>query len=166
MRLLAGIAASGGLEPLGELDHLLSLRDQELVLVHVIDNSARGEMDLARGRLLPRPLPPHRLREIGQAERQAADATLREAAAAASALGARPETVVAEGEPGRVISELAARRGCELVAVTAREDRGVERPGPRSLGHTARFVTDHSPCPVLLVRGGSPPRPASRSSAP
>jgi hypothetical protein len=24
--------------------------------------------------------------------------------------------------------------------------------GPRSLGHTARFVVDHSPCPVLLLR--------------
>jgi hypothetical protein len=24
--------------------------------------------------------------------------------------------------------------------------------GPKSIGHVARFVLDHAPCPVLLVR--------------
>jgi nucleotide-binding universal stress UspA family protein len=153
MRLLVGIADRGGPELLAELDRLLPLAGREVVLVHVIDNGARGDMHLARGRLVQRPMPLHRLQSIGEAERQAAEVTLQEAAAAATARGARAETVVAEGEPGRVISELAARRGCRLVAVSAREDRRAERPGPRSVGHTARFVTDHSPCPVLLLRG-------------
>jgi nucleotide-binding universal stress UspA family protein len=26
--------------------------------------------------------------------------------------------------------------------------------GPGSLGPTARFIVDHSPCPVLLLRDG------------
>ncbi len=25
--------------------------------------------------------------------------------------------------------------------------------GPKSVGHVARFVLDHAPCPVLLIRG-------------
>jgi hypothetical protein len=29
--------------------------------------------------------------------------------------------------------------------------------GPPSVGHTARFVVDHAPCPVLLVRPTPPP---------
>jgi len=30
---------------------------------------------------------------------------------------------------------------------------GANEPGPHSDGHTARFVLDHSSCPVLLIRG-------------
>ncbi len=36
----------------------------------------RGEIDLARGRLLPWPMPAHRLRAIGEAERRAAEEAL------------------------------------------------------------------------------------------
>src|SRR5207302_4138683 len=80
MRILIGVAERGAPELLAELDRLVSLLDSELVLVHVIDNGARGEMDLARGRLLPRPIPKHRLRAIGEAERRAAELALEEAA--------------------------------------------------------------------------------------
>jgi nucleotide-binding universal stress UspA family protein len=152
MRILVGVAERGGPELLGELDRLLSLRGSELVLAHVIDTGARGEVKLARGHLLPRPLPPHRLRAIGEAERQAADATLKEAAEAARALGAGAETVAAEGEPGRVVARMAEERACALVVVGARVNRRDEPPGPHSVGHTARFVLDHSPRPVLLMR--------------
>lgn len=61
---------------------------------------------------------------------------------------------------GRVEHEvLAAARGADvLVAPRATLD-----PGPRSLGHAARFVVDHAPCRVLLVWPGqapdSPPPP-------
>jgi nucleotide-binding universal stress UspA family protein len=156
MRVLVGVARRGAPELLEDLDRLLPIRDMELLLVHVIDNGARGEIELARGRLLPRPMPPHRLRTLGDAERHAAQQALEEAVRAAASLGARTETAVAEGEPGRVISRLAEVRVCDLVALTVREDRGAERAGAHSLGHTARFVSDHSPCPVLLVRGRRP----------
>jgi nucleotide-binding universal stress UspA family protein len=119
----------------------------------VIDNGARGDMELARGRLLPRPIPEHRLRAIGEAERRAAELALEEAASAAESLGARAETLAAEGEPGRVLSRIAGERATDLVAVGVRVDRREVRPGPKSLGHTARFVVDHSPRPVLLLRG-------------
>lgn len=152
MRVLVGVAERGAPQLLAELDAVLPLGQQELVLVHVIDNGARGEVELARGRLLPRPLPPHRLRSIGEAERAAAEAALEEAMASARARGAEARTVAAEGEPGRVLSRLAEELACDLVAVAARIDRREER-GPHSVGHTARFVVDHSPRPVLLLRG-------------
>jgi nucleotide-binding universal stress UspA family protein len=153
MRILVGVAERGAPELLAELDRLVPLRGSELFLVHVIDNGARGEMDLARGRLLQRPMPQHRLRAIGEVERRVAELALEEAATAATWLGARPDIVTAEGEPGRVISGLAGERDCDLVAVGARADRREEEPGPHSVGHTARFVLDHSPRPVLLLRG-------------
>ncbi|MDQ6920094.1 MAG: universal stress protein [Candidatus Dormibacteraeota bacterium] len=153
MRILVAVAERGTPELLAGLDRLVPLRGSELLLVHVIDNGARGEMELARGRLLPRPIPKHRLRAIGEAERRAAELALDEAATAAESLGAMPETLAAAGEPGRVVSRLAGERSCDLVAVSARVDRQHERPGPHSVGHTARFVVDHSPRPVLLLRG-------------
>jgi nucleotide-binding universal stress UspA family protein len=153
MRILVGVAERGAPELLADLHRVVPLRGAELLLAHVIDNGARGEIDLARGRLLPRPLPHHRLRSIGEAERRAAMSALEEAAAAAVALGAATETIVGEGEPGRLLSRLAGERDCHLVAVASRADRRDERPGPHSVGHTARFVLDHSPRPVLLVRG-------------
>jgi nucleotide-binding universal stress UspA family protein len=156
VRVLVGVAEHGAPGLLAEIDRLIPLDGQELLLVHVIDNGMRGEIDLARGRLLHRPMPHHRLRAIGEAERRAAEAALREAAEVAARFGATAETVAAEGEPGRVVAGIAAQRGCQLVAVASRVDRRDERPGPHSVGHTARFVLDHAPCPVLLLRGPAP----------
>ena len=147
-----GVAERGAPELLVQLDRLLSLRANDLVLVHVVDDGARGEIDLARGRLLPRPIPPYRLRAIGTAEHEAAEATLNEAAEDARTLGADVETVAAEGEPGRVLVRLADERSCTLVVVGASVNRR-QQPGRHSVGHTSRFVLDHSPCPVLLIRG-------------
>jgi len=166
--VLVGIDLRGGPILLNALNHLLPLSGQEVVLAHVIDNGMRGELRLARGRLLPRPLPPHHLRAITEAEREAARAALDEAARAAEALGAISHLVLAEGEPGRVLSRLVAEEGCHLAVVAARGGRGPEPPGPRSVGRTARFVLDHSPRPVLLLRGslqvpsaGPGPRPGA-----
>lgn len=154
MRILAGIAERGGPDLLAELDGLLPLHGNELVLVHVVDNGARGELERTRGRVHPpRPLPPHRLRVIGEAERQAAAAALEEASDAARSRGSAVQTIATEGEPGRQLARLAQELGCRLVVMGARVDRRREVPGPHSVGHTARFVLDHSPCPVLLLRG-------------
>ncbi|MDQ6772609.1 MAG: universal stress protein [Candidatus Dormibacteraeota bacterium] len=152
---LVGVAERGAPELLAELARLGVLRQGEVILAHIVDTGARGEVDLPRGRLVHRPLPPHRARVMGAAERHAAAAALAEATAAAKALGAVvASTQLADGEPGRALSALAVEHGCSLVAVASRmEGWHGERPGPHSVGRTARFVVDHSPCPVLLVRG-------------
>ncbi len=158
MRVLVGIDLRGGTELLQRLNRLVPLQGGELVLAHVIDNGARGEMDLARARLVHRPIPRHHLRQVDEAEREAAREALEEAARVAQRLGAAAETVVAEGEPGRVLAILAARRACQLAVVAARSG-GEGEVGPHSIGHTARFLLDHSPCPVLLLRRSAPPPP-------
>jgi nucleotide-binding universal stress UspA family protein len=56
------------------------------------------------------------------------------------------------GEPGREICGVVAEVGARLVVLfSSRHTRAAS--GPRSVGHTARFVLDHAACPVLLVRG-------------
>ncbi|WP_338182079.1 universal stress protein [Candidatus Dormiibacter inghamiae] len=137
------------------------LAGHTLLLAHVIDNGARGELDLIRSRLLGRPLPGHRLRDIGAAERDAATSILGEAATVAERLGAGCETWLGEGEPGRELVRLAAGGRCELIVIGARPPAADLRPGPHSLGSTARFVVDHSPVPVLLLRRVASGRPAS-----
>lgn len=137
MQILLGVASRGAPELLRALDPLVSLSGQELLLVHVMQNGERVEMDLAR-------------------------AALDGAVEVALALGALPETLVEEGDPGRVLCRLIEERDCELAAVAASAGRHPEGPGPKSVGHTARFVLDHSPRPVLLIRG-SPPADSSRS---
>lgn len=152
VRLLAGVAEVGAAGLLRRVGRLVPLEGQEVLLAHVIDPGTRGELQLGRERVPRRPLPPHRARAVGEAEQAAARAMLDEAAEIARGLGARTYTLVAEGEPGRVLCALAAEHGCSAVAVAARTGRS-ERPGPHSVGHTARFVLDHAPCPVVLARG-------------
>jgi nucleotide-binding universal stress UspA family protein len=154
MRLLVAIAEVGSGELLLAVDRLLPLRGREVMLVHVIDTRARYEPDPARG-YLPSP-PQYRQRVIGEVEKRAARQVLEESRTVAVRLGATVAVGVGEGDPGHVLCALAAQHRCELVAVASlvRGVRSVERPGQRSVGRTARFVLDNSPCPVLLVRAG------------
>jgi nucleotide-binding universal stress UspA family protein len=59
-----------------------------------------------------------------------------------------------EGRPEREIVQCALEWNADLVVICPRSP-GLGGPplGPRSVGHVARFVLDHAPCPVLLVRG-------------
>lgn len=47
---------------------------------------------------------------------------------------------------------IARPRGLTDLVLGARPRSGPTEPGPRSVGHVARFVVDHAPVPVLLVR--------------
>lgn len=156
MRLLVAIAELGSAELLAAVDRLLPLRGREVMLVHVIDTSPSSDLEGGRGYLPAHSLAPGRERVIGEAERRAARRVLEECRAVAVQLGATVAVGVGEGEPGRVLCALAAQHRCEVVAAASRASgRSVAGPGPRSVGRTARFILDHSPCPVLLVRAHS-----------
>jgi nucleotide-binding universal stress UspA family protein len=74
---------------------------------------------------------------------------------AAQAAGLTAATVIARGRPEEVIVRTAADRTVDLIVVRAAEGAaGQPRLGPASVGHTARFVLDHAPCDVLLLRQG------------
>ena len=165
MRILVGVASRGAPELLRALDPLVSVSGQEWSWFTCWTTGAREEMELAGGRLRSRPIPRHRLREIAEAERQAARAALDEAVEVALALGALPETLIEEGEPGRILCRRIEERDCDLGRGGARRRPKRDQAGPKSVGHTARFVLDHSPRPVQLHPDGSPPadRPGQRT---
>jgi nucleotide-binding universal stress UspA family protein len=122
--------------------------------VYVID--ARGRVDLGalrRGLVGSGPIPAHLAADIEAAGRERAQEVLAAAAASFADFGLASDAgLVRLGEPGREICAAAASWRADLVVLKASRRERPE-PGPRSVGHTARFVVDHAPCPVLLIRG-------------
>jgi nucleotide-binding universal stress UspA family protein len=117
----------------------------EVTLVHVTGGDAEALARGARSGLLGRTrgseAPPEQLRSISET---AARALLADAAAL---LGYSAEQVALRGRPEREVVAAAAR--ADLLVMSRDGDRS--RPGPRSVGHAARFVLDHVTCRVLLV---------------
>jgi nucleotide-binding universal stress UspA family protein len=151
LRVLVLVDALHPGELVEAVERVVSGSEVDVLLVYVEGPSARAGVEMLGRRPGGGHLPPHR--QLGMAEAEAARA--REALADAEALARRRmasvEVLTASGEAGPVVCELAARRHADLLVVRA---GGRDRPpvGPKSLGPAARFITDHSPCPVLLLR--------------
>jgi len=129
----------------------------EVQLLHVVDSGPRGLLPIGPGpRRGPWPRPPEagaRTR-VTAAEDGAASALLagwRERFAVGLP-GAVVTTEVRRGQPEREIIAAATALGASAVVLCPRPRTGPTEPGPRSVGHVARFVVDHAPVPVLLVR--------------
>jgi len=120
-------------------------------LLYVTDVEPRREIERTRERFLRRPMdaPGPRQQQMRQAEQASALDILHEG------LRALPgaETIQSEGRPEREIVNCAAAWQADVLLLLPRTNYG-EKPvlGPKSVGHVARFVLDHAPCPVLLVR--------------
>ncbi len=121
-----------------------------LGLLYVVDSGPQADMERQRSRLLrSRELAGPRLEQMRQAEQDAAQDILDEGKR--YLVGA--ETLQREGRSEREIVNCAAEWRADLLVLCPRssQDRNLEL-GPKSVGHVARFVLDHAPCPVLLVR--------------
>ncbi len=74
--------------------------------------------------------------------------------------GLEAECLLAGGDPGKEITEAAAREGCDLIAMSTHGHRFIK---DMLYGSVANEVRHMSRVPVLLVRGekrkGSPPTP-------
>ena len=149
MRILCAIGTRRGSEVVRKVA-LITREGDELVLVHVIDTGPRHDLDRLRGPLHPHH--EHRV-ELDSAEEEAGKAMLKEALEEAGRLGLAASERLERGRPEQVVVELARETSAELVALCARElPQAHPRVGPPSVGHTARFIVDHSPTHVLLLR--------------
>jgi len=158
-RLLVAIA---GTEDIGLPDQIATVvgaggPDLEITLLHVSEIAPRELAAVDPGvRRGPWPLP--RRETIEQRLARADD----EGTAALLALwhdrfaaplpNARIEHLVARGRPEQEIVAATRRLHPDAIALCARPRSGPTEPGPRSLGHVARFVVDHSAVPVLVIR--------------
>jgi nucleotide-binding universal stress UspA family protein len=122
----------------------LAPADAELVLLHVTGRDAPGAAHGAFAGLLgrghPELDPGHEVERLGGA---AAEELLRMAAAELR----RPSTLL--NLFGRAEHEVVAAAEAADLLVLSRDGN---RPGPKSFGPATRFVVDHAPCPVLLLR--------------
>ncbi len=173
MRVLCCLDGSNA-ERMGKALEMLSANTPlEVGMIYVIDSRPRKDIDMIRERFLRPPMhpPPHaspppqlgshhpppemrpaqrpREEEMSEAEKSSAQEILDEGRRYFS--GA--EALEREGRPELEIVNAAAEWRADLLVVCSRaachESRGV---GPKSVGHVARFVVDHAPCPVLMLR--------------
>jgi nucleotide-binding universal stress UspA family protein len=119
-------------------------------LLYVTDTGPHDDIGLQRERFLrPHKPGPHRQEQMRQADESSAQDILEE--------GRRyfpgADSIRREGRPEREIVNFAAEWNAELIVICPRSPQsGGPTPGPKSIGHVARFVLDHAPCAVLLVR--------------
>ena len=135
---------------------LVQWRESEgkILLVYVVDSRPAEEMREARARFFGRV--GHGDERMAAADERTAQDVLAEAVTIGVQLGippARLGQLTLHGRPEQEIIRAANEQGVKLIVVGARY-RGAGRPliGPESIGHVARFVLDHAPCDVLLLR--------------
>ena len=125
----------------------------QVALLHVapseVSDVAEGATASLLGRAFQRHRPTPRFEEV--ADEAASDIL----AAAAKRLGRQDAEILRRR--GRAEREVVAAvvQDADLLVVARDGDRS--RLGPRSLGHSTRFVVDHAPCAVLLVWPDDPP---------
>jgi nucleotide-binding universal stress UspA family protein len=154
MRVLCCLDGTNGKQVSKAREMLSATQSLTLGILYVIDTGPRKDIEHTRERFLRRPGPPRsREDEMEQAELAAAQDVLDE--------GLRyipnAETFRRQGRPEREIVNVAAEWQADLVIICPRGEYGGKPTiGPKSVGHVARFVLDHAPCPVLLVRQAAP----------
>lgn len=142
------------------------LEEHILGLLYVTDSGPHAEIERKRrGLLRPRHLEGPLAERMRAAEGAASQDILSE--------GLRffpgAQMLHRDGRPEREIVLSAAEWPADLLVLCSRSPANTGPiSGPRSVGHVARFVLDHAPCPVLLVRPSArsafslppaPPRP-------
>lgn len=122
-------------------------------LLYVIDSGPQEDLERQRERFMrPAHHPKPRHEQMRQAETASAQEILDEA------LRFLPgaELLQRQGRPEREIVQCAAAWNADLIVICPRSPLFTEPLiGPKSVGHVARFVLDHAPCPVLLARQAS-----------
>jgi nucleotide-binding universal stress UspA family protein len=134
-------------------------RERRLVLLYVIDTRPAEEMGYIARRLQVGSGMSHHQQDImSAADTGTAEAVLSEGAASCAALGFDAALIskeVRKGRPEQEIIEIGRRPDLDigLVVIGSSYKRGGHPSvGPASVGHVARFVVDHSPCDVLVLR--------------
>jgi nucleotide-binding universal stress UspA family protein len=143
---------------------LLSVHALQLVLLHIVDVGPGHEMERLRQRYMGTgQRGADLLAQMQEAEQEQGEEIVATAQAAFRAAwpGSAPspeqiESAILRGKPEQEIVRLGTAMSIDLIVVCNRRVQAPHAqphpPGPKSIGHVARFVLDHAPCPVLLLR--------------
>ncbi|QBD77965.1 hypothetical protein EPA93_18975 [Ktedonosporobacter rubrisoli] len=149
MRVLCCLDGTNAEQISNAISSFVSSTSLTLGLIYTIDTSPHGEIERQRERFLrPHELSRSRREQIQRAEQDTAKDILEE--------GLRylpgAEQLQRQGRAEREIVNCAAEWQADLIVIGSRSPSYGVAIGPRSVGHIARFVLDHAPCPVLLLR--------------
>ncbi|GLV54968.1 hypothetical protein KDH_18150 [Dictyobacter sp. S3.2.2.5] len=150
MRILGCLDGTNSEQIQRAINTLVNSSEAVIGLIYVIDTRPRDEIGRKRSQLL-RPLrsPGPQEERIEAAELAAAQDIFYESKINLS----RAETIQRQGRPELEIVNTAAAWNADLIVIGTRSFQHLAPAiGPKSVGHIARFVLDHAPCPVLLVR--------------
>lgn len=129
----------------------------EIRLLHVVDSGPRALLPIGP---LPRRGPWPKSPDVAIQQRMA-DAEDEGSTAllatwrdrfSAGLPGATISTEVRRGQPEHEIIAGTTEYRAQALVLCPRPRTGATEPGPRSVGHVARFVVDHAPVPVVLMR--------------
>lgn len=150
MRVIVAVDERPDETPLERVAALLSVQGAEVLLVHVLDPAGRAEWERAASRHLMRPSAPrHAAEGMRLADRAEGERLLETAAQRVADWGAaHVQTHLLEGSPKHTIRALLDGEGADVLVVFV---RGPE-VGPKSIHREARFLIDHAPCAVLVVK--------------
>jgi nucleotide-binding universal stress UspA family protein len=133
--------------------------DRSLILLYVVDTRPAEELGYISRRMHGGGgVSSQHAAIMETAEQQTAEAVLNEAGEKCMQLGFNPQHIRREIRKGRPEQQIVAlahdpAQDIGLVVIGSRYKRAPNiTPGPASVGHVARFVVDHSPCDVLLLR--------------
>ncbi|HET8852229.1 MAG TPA: universal stress protein [Ktedonobacteraceae bacterium] len=150
MRILCCLDGTNAEQVSRAVGALLRTETQTVAVLYVTDIGPEMQMEQQRERHLRPPHPPLPRREqMRRAEGMATQEILEEGS---RSLGGA-EMLRRTGRPEREIVQAALEWQADVIVVCSRATAsGGPSLGPKSVGHVARFVLDHAPCPVLLVR--------------
>lgn len=150
MRILCCLDGTN-IEPINQtLASLVSANERTIGLLYVTDTGPHAEIARKREGLLR---PRHPSGPLSERMRQAEVAAAQDILQEGERYLPGAQRLQREGRPEREIVLCAAAWHADLILICPRSPAyGGPQLGPRSVGHVARFVLDHAPCPVLLIR--------------
>ncbi len=151
MRVLCCLDGTNGEQVSKAVSKLLRAEPRTIGVLYVTDTGPEVQMERHRERFLRPPHPPLPRREQ---MRQAEEASAQEILEEGSRYLGGAERLWRTGRPEREIVHAAVEWQADVLVICSSSPQGGGPlpPGPKSVGHVARFVLDHAPCPVLLVR--------------
>ncbi len=148
VRCLLAIKGNETESALQSVGHVLP-SNSRITLVHVIDDRAADEVKASReGYILHRQLRKQQVSSMQRAD-EAGAAGILDRATADLGRGDQEgiERRVLRGHPEREVVQLAQDASFDVVIVFGRRHHG-----PKSIGKAGRFIVDHVPCTVMVVR--------------
>lgn len=154
MRIVICLDVEDGVAPVEAARDVLALTGARVTLLHVADPREREPLRRPGPPGLVRPRPPKTESAIAADEHKLLRSVLEQARWVLGQAGSQAlDLAIERGPAERAIVRYLAQESADTCVLARRPRwREAKESGPHSVGKVARFVIDHAPCPVLVLR--------------